>query len=115
MVLFHILGVGTSLQLGGGVLSWTSGAGPAATDAGLARKPAKIYASEPPARQATMIHGIPLWLCSGRSSVRFGGFASFGGADVPSMSAALTGGRYDSLAVSAGRSTGTACELSSSA
>ena len=55
--------------------------------------PAKIYASELPARQAPMIHGIELWLCSGRSSVRFGGFASFGGADVPSLSAALTGGR----------------------
>ena len=41
-----------------------------------------------------MIHGIQLG--SGRSSVRF---ASFGEADVPSLSAALTGGRNDSLAV----------------
>ena len=62
------------------------GAGPAATDAGQARKrmfsPAKTYASEPPARQAPMIHGIESWLCSGRSSMRFGSFASFGEADV---------------------------------
>ena len=43
-----------------------------------------------------MIHGVKLG--SGRSSVRFGGFASFGEADVPSLSAALTGGRNDSLA-----------------
>ena len=79
---------------------------PVATVAGLARKrmfsPAKVYASEPPARQAPkymvkapMIHGIQLWLCSGRSSVRF---AYFGGVDVPSLSAALTGGRNDSSA-----------------
>ena len=58
--------------------------------------PAKTYASEPPARQASMVHGIPLR--SGRSSVRFGGFASFGEEDVPSLPAALTGGRNDSLA-----------------
>ena len=44
-----------------------------------------------------MIHGIQLLLCSGHSSVHFGGFALFGGADVPSLSAALTGGRNDSL------------------
>ena len=75
----------------------TLASGPAAIDAGLARKhmflPAKTYASEPPARQAPMIHGIQLG--SGRSSVRF---AFFGEADVPSLSAALTGGRIDSLA-----------------
>ena len=92
MALFYLVGVGASLQLGG--LSWTLGAGPAATDVGLARKrmfprakPAKTYASEPPARQATMIH----WLCSGRLSVRSLS-ASFGEADVPST------GRNDSLA-----------------
>ena len=45
-----------------------------------------------------MIHGIQLWFCSGRSCVRFGGFAFFGGVDVPSLSAALSGGRNDSLA-----------------
>ena len=45
------------------------------------------------AREAPMIHGIQLG--SGRSSVRF---ASFGEAGVPSLSAALTGGRNDSLA-----------------
>ena len=61
-------------------------------------KPVKTYASEPPARQAPMIHGIQFWLCSGRSSVRFGGFDSFGGTDMPSLSAAPTGGRNDSLA-----------------
>ena len=55
--------------------------------------PAKTYASEPTARQAPMIHGIQLG--SGRSSVRFD---FFGEADVPSLSAALTGGRNDSLA-----------------
>ena len=100
MDLFHIVGVGASLQLGRFILDF--GAGPAATDARLARKrifsPAKTYASEPPAKQAPMFHGIQLWLYSGRSSVRFGSFASFGEADVPSLSAALTGGRNDSLA-----------------
>ena len=84
------MGVGASLQLGRFILDFGFGAG-------LARKrifsPAKTYASEPPARQAPMIHGIQLG--SGRSSVRF---ASFGEADVPSLSAALTGGRNDSLA-----------------
>ena len=93
MVLFHIVIVGASLQLGR--LSWTLASGPVAIDAGLARKrmfsPAKTYASEPPARQAPMMHGIQLG--SGCSSVRF---ASVGEADVPS--AALTGGRHDSLA-----------------
>ena len=88
------MGSGQAFNWGG--LSWTLGAGRAATDAGLARKrtfsPAKTYASEPPARQAPMIHGIQLG--SGRSSVRS---ASFGEADVPSLSAALTGGRHDSL------------------
>ena len=71
--------------------------GPAASDAGLAHKrmfsPAKTYASELPAREAPMIHGIQLG--SGRLSVRF---AAFGEADVPSLSAALTGGRNDSFA-----------------
>ena len=95
MVLFYIVGSGRAFNWGR--LSWTLGAGPAATDAGLARKrmfsPANTYVSEPPARQAPMIHGIQLG--SGRSSVHF---ASFGEADVPSLSAALTGGRNDSLA-----------------
>ena len=95
MVLFHIVGLGASLHWGG--LSSTMGEEPAATDAALARKrmfsPAKTYASEPPARQAPMLHGIQLGF--GRSSVSF---ASFGEADVPSLSAALTGGRNDSLA-----------------
>ena len=45
-----------------------------------------------------MIHGIQLCLCFVRSSVRFGSFASFGETDVPSLSAALTGGRIDTLA-----------------
>ena len=76
------------------------GAGPAATDEGLACKrmfsPAKTYASDIHAGQAPTIHGIQLG--SGRSSVHFGGFASFGEADVPSLSAALTGGHNDSLA-----------------
>ena len=90
----------------------TLGAEPAATDARLARKrmfpkekPSKIYASESPARQAPMIHGIQLWLSSDHSCVHFCGFASFGGADVPSLSGALTDGCYDSLA---------ACRCSSS-
>ena len=95
MVLFYIVGSGQAFNWGG--LSWTLGAGPAANDTGLARQhmfsPAKTYASEPPARQAPMIHGIQLG--SGRSSVRF---ASFGEVDVPSLSAALTGGRNNSLA-----------------
>ena len=95
MVLFHIVGVGASLQLGRFILDF--GRGPAATDAGLARKhvflPANTYANEPPARQAPMIHGIQLG--SGHSSVHF---AFFREADVPSLSAALTGGRNDSLA-----------------
>ena len=73
-------------------VSWTLTSEPAA---GLARKrmfsPAKTYASEPPARQAPLIHGLQL----GSGRVRF---ASFGEADVPSLSAALTGGRNDSLA-----------------
>ena len=81
MVLFHIVGSGQAFNWGG--LSWTLGAGPAATDAEL----------NPPTRQAPMIHGIQLG--SGRSSVCF---AFFGEADVPSLSAALTGGRDDSLA-----------------
>ena len=74
--------------------------GLAATDAGLASKrmfsPTKTYARESPARQAPMIHGIQLG--SGRSSVRFGSFASFGEANVPSFTAALTSERNDSLA-----------------
>ena len=121
MVLFHIMGSGQAFSWGG--LSWTLDAGPAATDVGLARKrmfprakPIKTYASETPARQAPMIHGIQLWLCSGRSSVRFGGFAYFGVADVPSLSAALTGGRNDSLAswsCSSSRFCRAACGLSS--
>ena len=91
MVLFHIVGVGAILQLGKFILDFGRGA------CRHRRKrmfsPAKTYASEPPARQAPMIHGIQLG--SGRSSVRF---ASFGEADVPSLPAALTGGRNDSLA-----------------
>ena len=101
MFLFHIVGIGTSLQLGRFILDFGRGA----CHHRLARKhmfsrtsPAKIYTSEPPARQSPMIHGTQLWLCSGRSSVRFGGFASFGGADVSSLSTALTGRRNDSLA-----------------
>ena len=64
-----------------------SAAGSAATDAGLARKRmfsfAKTYASEHPARQAPIIHGIQLG--SGHSSVRPGGFAFIGEAEVPSL------------------------------
>ena len=95
MVLFHIGGVGASLKLGKIVL-----------DFGLAacrHRPwtvaqAHVFArkdicNEPPARQASMIHGIQLG--SSRSSMHF---ASFGEADVPSLAAALTGGRNDSLA-----------------
>ena len=92
MVLLYIVGVGASFQLGRLILR-----GACRHRRGLTRKrmfsPAKTYASEPPARQAPMIHGIQLG--SGSSSVRFGGFASFGEADVPPLSA---GGRYDSLA-----------------
>ena len=82
MVLYHIVGVGASLHLGR--LSWTLGAGPAATDVGLARKRMilEIYASEPPARQAPMFHGIQVWLYSGRLSVRSRS-TSFRGADLP--------------------------------
>ena len=98
MVLFHIVGSGQAFNW----VSRTLASERATFDAGLARKrmfsPAKTYASEPPARQAPMIHGIQLG--SGRSSVRF---ASFGEADVPSLSAALTGGRNDSLAAEAVR------------
>ena len=71
MVLFHIVGVGASLQMGSFILDF----GPASTDVVLARKrmfprakPAKIYASESPGIQAPMIHGIQLRLCSGRLS-----------------------------------------------
>ena len=77
MVLFHIVGVGASLQLGRFIL--VLGAGHAAIDAELARErmfsPAKTHTSEHLARQAPMIHGIQLGSC--RLSVRFGGFASF--------------------------------------
>ena len=56
MVLFHIVGVGASLQLRMFILDLV--VGPAATDAELARKrmfsPAKTYASEPPPDK-------PLW------------------------------------------------------
>ena len=94
MVLFYIVGVGASLPLGRFILDF--GRRPCRYDAELARKrmfsPAKTYASDTPARQASMIHGIQLG--SGRSSVRF---ASFGEADVPSLSAVLIGGRNDSL------------------
>ena len=162
-VLFHIVGVGASLQLRKFILDFRRGAcchrrGTGAQAHVSAGKASKDRRKWTPARQATMIHGIQLWVCSGRSSVRLGGFASFGGADVPSFSAALSGGRNDSLAawscsssrfclaaapahpaaiffgsfaffpltlltglcagsageaVSAGRSTGTACGLSS--
>ena len=105
MVLLHIVGVGASLQLERFIL--ILGAGPAASDVGLARKrmfpPEKLYANEPPARQtAAMIHGIQLWLCFGRLSVR--GRSGIcrpvpeKRADIPSLSAALTGGCNDSLA-----------------
>ena len=60
--------------------------------------------NEPPARQtAPMIHGIQLWLCFGHLFVRFqSGICRLvleKRADVLSLSAALTGGRNDSLAV----------------
>ena len=95
MVLFHIVGVGASLQLGRFILDFGLGAchHRRRTGAQAHISPAKTYASEPSARQAPMIHGIQLG--SGRSSVRF---ASFGETDVRSLSAALTGGRNDSLA-----------------
>ena len=82
------MGVGASLQFGMFILNF--GRGPAATDVGLARKlmfplakPAKAYASEPPAIQGPMSHRIQFRLCSGRLSVRSRS-ASFGGVDVPS-------------------------------
>ena len=90
--------MGSGQAFNWGDLSLTLGAGPAATDVGLARKHmfpraklAKTYASEPPAIRAPMIHGIQLRLSSGRLSV-CSRSASFGGADVPSP------GRNDSLA-----------------
>ena len=96
MVLFHTVGVEASLQLGRFILDYARGAcrhrrGTGAQAHVFARKDIRKYT---PARQAPLIHGIQLG--SGRSSVRF---ASFGEADVPSLSAAPTGGRNDSLAV----------------
>ena len=98
MVLLHIVGVGTSLQLG--ILDVGRGAcrlrrGTGAQSHVSARKD---ICKSTPARQAPMTHRIQLG--SGRSSVRF---ASFGEADVPSLSAALTGGRNDSLVPAAVR------------
>ena len=108
------MGVGASLQLGRFILDFERGAcrlrlGTGA-QAHVSAQKRHTQMTPPPARQAApMIHGIQLWLCFGRLSVR-----SRSGicrpvpeewADVPSLLAALTGGSNDSLA---------ACSCSSS-
>ena len=93
------MGIGASLQLGRLILDFGRHRRRTGAQAHVSSgEDRKTYASDPLARPAPVIHGFQLWLCYGRSSVRFGSFVSFGGADVPSLSAALSGGRNDFLA-----------------